>query len=112
MASPVCCKLGLPWLGMRRGCWRAAWPRASVSFVLLFMLGVSVGDFCRLPVSSLQGLQGSRPPTCPRRWLRPGGALLPDRVSLHLAAAGAGALDLAFWDDVQGFSYAPVRLAG
>jgi len=44
-----------------------------------------------------------------RRWLRPGGAVLPDRVALHLAAAGAGALDLAFWDDVQGFSYAPVR---
>lgn len=35
--------------------------------------------------------------------------MLPDRVALHLAAAGAGALDLAFWDDVQGFSYAPVR---
>ena len=46
---------------------------------------------------------------CARRWLRPGGALLPDRVSLHLAAAGARALDLAFWDNVQGFSYAPVR---
>jgi hypothetical protein len=47
-----------------------------------------------------------------RRWLRPGGAVLPDRVALHLAAAGAGALDLAFWDDVQGFCYAPVRPRG
>ncbi|KAK9835065.1 hypothetical protein WJX81_008355 [Elliptochloris bilobata] len=45
------------------------------------------------------------------RWLRPGGALLPDRVALHLAAASEGALDLAFWEDVQGFSYAPVREA-
>lgn len=37
--------------------------------------------------------------------------MLPDRMSMHVAAAGASALDLAFWDDVQGFSYTPVRLA-
>lgn len=49
---------------------------------------------------------------CTCRWLRPGGAVLPDRMALYVAAAGAGALDLAFWDDVQGFSYAPVRLPG
>lgn len=43
------------------------------------------------------------------RWLKPGGALLPDFVVISIAAADAGALDLDFWDDVAGFSFAPVR---
>jgi protein arginine N-methyltransferase 3 len=37
------------------------------------------------------------------RWLRPGGALLPDIARLHLAAAGEGATGLDFWRDVYGF---------
>ena len=45
------------------------------------------------------------------RWLRPGGAILPDRVTVHLAAASEAALDLEFWDDVYGFSMRPIRYA-
>lgn len=30
-------------------------------------------------------------------------------ASIHMAAAGAGALDLDFWDDVYGFAYRPVK---
>ena len=45
------------------------------------------------------------------RWLRPGGAMLPDRVTVHLAAAGADALDLGFWDSVYGLDMSPVRCA-
>ena len=43
-----------------------------------------------------------------RRWLRPGGALLPDFATLFVAAADASAVDLGFWERVYGFSYAPV----
>ena len=43
-----------------------------------------------------------------RRWLKPGGALLPDFATMFIAAADASAVDLAFWERVYGFSYAPV----
>jgi hypothetical protein len=43
-----------------------------------------------------------------RRWLKPGGAMLPDFATMYIAAADASALDLGFWDAVYGFSYAPV----
>lgn len=39
------------------------------------------------------------------RFLRPGGAVLPDIASMYVAGAGPGALDLDFWNDVYGFSY-------
>ncbi len=35
--------------------------------------------------------------------------MLPDLASIHMAAAGAGALDLDFWDNVYGFAYRPVK---
>lgn len=37
------------------------------------------------------------------RWLRPGGAVLPDVANIYVAAAGAGASGLGFWTDVYGF---------
>lgn len=37
------------------------------------------------------------------RWLRPGGALLPDIAKIYVAAADEGASGLAFWKDVYGF---------
>ncbi|CAL8467117.1 g6653 [Coccomyxa elongata] len=43
------------------------------------------------------------------RWLKPGGAMLPDLASIYMAAAGAGALDLDFWDNVYDFVYRPVK---
>lgn len=39
------------------------------------------------------------------RFLRPGGAVLPDQATMYVAGAGPGALDLDFWQDVYGFSY-------
>ncbi len=45
--------------------------------------------------------------TC--RWLKPGGAILPDLASLHMAAAGAGATGLTFWNKVYGFDYSLVQ---
>lgn len=40
------------------------------------------------------------------RWLRPGGAVLPDVANIYVAAAGAGASGLGFWSDVYGFRWA------
>ena len=45
------------------------------------------------------------------RWLKPGGAVLPDIATLWVAAAGSGAAGLDFWDDVYGFTMAPVAAA-
>ena len=45
--------------------------------------------------------------TC--RWLKPGGAILPDIASIHLAAAGPGATGLSFWQKVYGFDYSLVQ---
>jgi len=42
------------------------------------------------------------------RWLAPGGAVLPDTATIHLAAAGERATGLDFWADVYGFSMAPL----
>lgn len=47
----------------------------------------------------------------PSRWLKPGGAVLPDIATLWVAAAGSGAAGLDFWDDVYGFTMAPVAAA-
>ena len=43
------------------------------------------------------------------RWLKPGGAVLPDIASIHLAAAGPGATGLCFWQKVYGFDYSLVQ---
>jgi protein arginine N-methyltransferase 3 len=45
------------------------------------------------------------------RFLKPGGAILPDVAEMYVAAAGGGALGLNFWDQVYGFSMGPVREA-
>ena len=45
----------------------------------------------------------------PGRWLKPGGAILPDSATIFVAAASRAALDISFWDDVYGFSYKPVQ---
>ena len=45
----------------------------------------------------------------PARWLKPGGAILPDTATIFVAAASRAALDISFWDDVYGFSYKAVQ---
>ena len=47
----------------------------------------------------------------PCRLLKPGGALLPDIATLHLAGAGANAGGLGFWTNVYGFDMSPVASA-
>jgi protein arginine N-methyltransferase 3 len=42
------------------------------------------------------------------RFLKPGGAVLPDVARIFVAAAGEGATGLGFWNDVYGLSMAPV----
>ena len=37
--------------------------------------------------------------------------MLPDKASMWVAAAGRGAAGLDFWDDVYGFSMAPIAEA-
>lgn len=44
-----------------------------------------------------------------RRWLKPGGAILPDLASLHMGAAGHGATGLTFWNKVYGFDFSLVQ---
>eukprot|EP00891_Asterochloris_glomerata_P000043 jgi/Astpho2/43/gw1.00001.41.1_t len=43
------------------------------------------------------------------RWLKPGGAILPDTATISVAAASRAALDISFWDSVYGFSYKCVQ---
>ncbi|PSC72845.1 putative arginine N-methyltransferase 3 isoform A [Micractinium conductrix] len=43
------------------------------------------------------------------RWLRPGGAVLPDVARVYLAAGSEGASGLNFWRNVYGFSMESVR---
>ncbi|KAK9823570.1 hypothetical protein WJX72_003898 [[Myrmecia] bisecta] len=43
------------------------------------------------------------------RWLKPGGAILPDTATIYLAAAAEGATGLDFWRNVYGFHMDPVR---
>lgn len=43
------------------------------------------------------------------KFLKPGGAVLPDTATILVAGASAAALGLDFWDDVYGFSMLPVR---
>jgi hypothetical protein len=43
------------------------------------------------------------------RFLAPGGAVLPDTATIYVAGGTAGATGLSFWDDVYGFSMAPVK---
>lgn len=42
------------------------------------------------------------------RWLAPGGALLPDLASIHVAGASRAAFGTSFWQDVYGFSMQPI----
>ncbi|GIL79699.1 hypothetical protein Vretimale_12350, partial [Volvox reticuliferus] len=44
-------------------------------------------------------------------YLRPGGAMLPDRASIFIAGASSAAGGLGFWSDVYGFSMSPVAEA-
>lgn len=41
--------------------------------------------------------------------LKPGGALLPDKATLYVAAADWVSTGLDFWDDVYGFSMKPIQ---
>lgn len=43
------------------------------------------------------------------RWLRPGGAILPDVANIYVAAGDLTATTLDFWDDVYGFDLGNVR---
>ncbi|GAX80073.1 hypothetical protein CEUSTIGMA_g7511.t1 [Chlamydomonas eustigma] len=42
------------------------------------------------------------------RFLKPGGAVLPDVASIYIAGAGVGSTDSSFWKDVYGFSMTPI----
>lgn len=42
------------------------------------------------------------------KWLRPGGAMLPDKASIFVAAGGKRATGLSFWEDVYGFDMTPI----
>jgi protein arginine N-methyltransferase 3 len=37
------------------------------------------------------------------RWLKPGGAILPDTAHMYVAGFGKGGTSLPFWEDVYGF---------
>jgi type I protein arginine methyltransferase len=43
------------------------------------------------------------------RWLKPGGAMLPDTATIYVAAADASATGLDFWDDVYGFRFPDIK---
>jgi type I protein arginine methyltransferase len=46
---------------------------------------------------------------CRDRWLKPGGAMLPDVAILYVAAATEAAADLTFWRDVYGFDFSVIK---
>ena len=62
--------------------------------------------YCLLYECMLQSVIAARD-----RFLKPGGAVLPDRATMHLAGVGAGALDLDYWNDVHGFDMGCVKAA-
>lgn len=43
------------------------------------------------------------------RFLKPDGAILPDLANIYLAAGGKVSTGLEFWDDVYGFTMAPIK---
>ena len=59
----------------------------------------------------VRGCTSSFAPFLPCRLLKPGGALLPDIATLHLAGAGANAGGLGFWSNMYGFDMSPVASA-
>ncbi|XP_010464990.1 PREDICTED: probable protein arginine N-methyltransferase 3 [Camelina sativa] len=42
------------------------------------------------------------------RWLKPGGAILPDTATMYVAGFGKGATSLPFWEDVYGFDMSSI----
>jgi type I protein arginine methyltransferase len=46
---------------------------------------------------------------CRDCWLRPGGAVLPDRAVIYVAAGSSAATGLDFWDNVYGFKFPEVK---
>ncbi|CAH8359880.1 unnamed protein product [Eruca vesicaria subsp. sativa] len=42
------------------------------------------------------------------RWLKPGGAILPDTATMFVAGFGKGATSLPFWEDVYGFDMSSI----
>ncbi|CAA7016215.1 unnamed protein product [Microthlaspi erraticum] len=42
------------------------------------------------------------------RWLKPGGAILPDTATMFVAGFGKGATSLLFWEDVYGFDMSSI----
>ncbi|VVA97332.1 unnamed protein product [Arabis nemorensis] len=42
------------------------------------------------------------------RWLKPGGAILPDTATMFAAGFGKGATSLPFWEDVYGFDMSSI----
>ncbi|KAF8075682.1 hypothetical protein N665_1072s0012 [Sinapis alba] len=42
------------------------------------------------------------------RWLKPGGAILPDTATMFVAGFGKGATSLPFWEDVYGFNMSSI----
>mgnify|MGYP001079822101 CR=1 FL=1 len=43
------------------------------------------------------------------RFLKPGGAVLPDLAHIYVAAGGKASTGLEFWESVYGFSMAPIQ---
>jgi type I protein arginine methyltransferase len=48
---------------------------------------------------------------CRDRWLKPGGAMIPDMAIIHVAAGSAAATGLDFWDDIYGFKFPDIKEA-
>ncbi|KAL3700084.1 hypothetical protein R1sor_018106 [Riccia sorocarpa] len=42
------------------------------------------------------------------KWLKPGGAMLPDTATMYVAGFGKGGTSLSFWEDVYGFDMSTV----
>ena len=48
---------------------------------------------------------------CRDRWLKPGGAILPDKAVIYVAAGDSSATGLDFWDHVYGFDFPDIKAA-
>eukprot|EP00850_Spirogloea_muscicola_P015658 SM000122S25765 [mRNA] locus=s122:162506:166151:- [translate_table: standard] len=59
--------------------------------------------YCLLYESMLSSLIYAR-----NKWLKPGGAMLPDVASMYVAGFGKGGTSLPFWEDVYGFDMSVV----
>nr|POF08844.1 putative protein arginine n-methyltransferase 3 [Quercus suber] len=81
-------------IAMDNGLWRSKSQKKSVNVLLSEWMG-----YCVLYESILSSVLFARD-----RWLKPGGAIVPDTATIFVAGFGKGGTSDPFWENVYGFN--------